>query len=261
MGMRLARGLDGACARRFHSRAAPRQEHPGAAGPRGASGAGAFLVAGALQAEAHPRAQARAISAARRSFGFIWNVNHVGTTIRQRLVAGLRLRPVRAGLHAGLRRARGHQSGAWRGFHGGGLRGADRGAEPGPAAVGGTGGGLRRRGPDRRHHRLPGAQAAAQAQRASPDSHDRHHRRGHHPEQRRAGHFRRQQPALPARHRARGSDRGRRPAPDRDRAGHHLHVFCADGRADVRHAPHAVRPRAARHRRIAQGRLAAGHQC
>ena len=38
--------------------------------------------------------------------------NHVGTTIRQRLVAGLRLRPVRAGLHAGLRRARG--SSIWR---------------------------------------------------------------------------------------------------------------------------------------------------
>ena len=43
-------------------------------------------------------------------------------------------------------------------------------------------------------------QAAARAQRAAPDPDDRHHRRRDHPEQRRAGHLRRRERALPGRH-------------------------------------------------------------
>ena len=78
MGMRLARGLDGRAPGAF---AGPPQDKniPGSR-PARRKRRGSISVAGALQAEAHPRAQARAI-AARRSFRFYlerqscWNNN------------------------------------------------------------------------------------------------------------------------------------------------------------------------------------------
>ncbi|KAG1240428.1 hypothetical protein G6F68_017672 [Rhizopus microsporus] len=108
--------------------------------------------------------------------------HHVRTTIRQCLVAGLCVCTVRAGLHADLRRARGDQPGAWRRLHGWRLRGTVRRPALRPAPVGCADGRVLRGRLHRGHHRLSGAQAPAQAQRAAFDPHDRHDWRGHHPE-------------------------------------------------------------------------------
>ena len=86
MGMRLARGLTGRAPGAFIAGPPQDKNIPGSR-PARRKRRGSF-VAGALQAEAHPRAQARAISGAAVLSVLSGTSNHVGTTFVNALSLG-----------------------------------------------------------------------------------------------------------------------------------------------------------------------------